>query len=589
MNLHMSGTLLESLAWHCPDLLSELKELAKLDLVELVGSSYGQNAMRFFSYEHNFRQLREELFLYESLLGRDPETIATFWVPERLWETEALAAVLTDERLQNRGYENVLVDDRLLYSCTGNPSPRHIYDYEQTWDPANFQICRVRHGRGLCALPISNNLRQNIPPRSPKSMERVSTQLHWLLDMNPSYENRLIAIYADDMEKVAGVGWDPDGPSQFEKLLRWISENRWVKTVKLSQWVSAQRPTVERLIETGTYVELANEFEAGEGYEKWYYDPRWAQYGRLYDWSEKRVQELVSRGSDPSLIELAWKILLASTWQTAWHTPRTGAHGELNSDGAPSAWVRAIASHSRIAAVVAEAAYWMKHGDGYAHAHLQDLDNDGHAELVVRNDHLFAVFSLLNGGRLVYLFGITNAPGRLFIGNPIDDWNLLEALHEYMDEPPNHPGAFSDVGFEHDSFSAEIQLAEGMKIKVRLRNIEEDSDARGLDKTVGLQSGDPELRMDYSLPPSMSKISTEIGLSPDYSQLLHNGETNTRKISPREEVRGWANGNVVCWVKLAGGPVSWDSPRQARFGHGYLLRVSSSGNFGVSIGMGLPS
>src|SRR5438093_438016 len=334
-SLHISGTFLESLAWHSPEFLSEVNRLAGLGLLELLGGAYAQNMTRFFSPEHNLRQMNEELFLYESLIGWDPKKITTFWPTERLWETEAMAPLLTSGQLLNGGYQHVVIDDRLLHSTKASP---------------------------------------------------------------------------------------------------------------------------ERQIDTGAYSELVDEFGAGENYESWYYDPRWSLYRNYYAWSEARVRELDSRGADSALIQLAWKILLATTWQTAWHTPRTGAHGESRSDEGPSAWTRAIASHSRIAVIMAEAAHWMTNKCDGAHADLRDLDSDGEDELVLKNDKLFAVFSPKNGGRLVYLFTVNNPPGRLVVGNSIDDWNLLEDLHAYMDVPPNHPGALADVGYEHDNYSTEIRV-----------------------------------------------------------------------------------------------------------------------------------
>ncbi|HYY40226.1 MAG TPA: hypothetical protein VE692_03170, partial [Nitrososphaera sp.] len=114
LNLHISGTLMESLAWHSPIFFSELKALANLDLLEVIGSSYGQNMMRFFSDEHNFRQLNEELLLYENFLGWESKKIKVFWVPERLWDTKVLASVVANPRLRNEGYKYVVLDDRLL-------------------------------------------------------------------------------------------------------------------------------------------------------------------------------------------------------------------------------------------------------------------------------------------------------------------------------------------------------------------------------------------------------------------------------------------------------------------------------------------
>ncbi len=156
-SLHISGTLLESLAWHNPDFLSEVNRLAGLGLLELIGGSYGQNMMRFFSPEHNLRQINEELLLYQRYLDWDPKRITTFWPTERLWETEAMAPVLTSGQLMNGGYRHVVIDDRLLYSTTGSPSPRQLYDYNHSWDPVNFQMHRIKNGMGLCALPISRD------------------------------------------------------------------------------------------------------------------------------------------------------------------------------------------------------------------------------------------------------------------------------------------------------------------------------------------------------------------------------------------------------------------------------------------------
>ena len=583
-NLHLSGTLLEAIAWHSPEVLSELTDLLRLDLLEMVGSAYGQNIMRFFSREHNTRQLKEQLLLQEELLGLEPERVKVFWVPERLWDTEALAKVLTDNRLPNGGYEYVLLDDRLFYSKMGDHSPRRNYDQEHAWNPANFLMYRIKDGSGLRALPIAYNLRQNIPPRTPEGLETVKTQLRWLLDLGPNF-GELVAIYADDLEKPAGAGWDRDGPAQYESILKWVSENPWLKAVKLGEWASPRSPGAEKRIETGTYFELANEFEAGEDYERWYFDARWDLYRKHYEWSENRVEELASRGSDPALIELARKVILASVWQTAWHTPKTGAHGNPDSVTGPSEWVRAIASHARVAALIAEAAYWMKHKDKEAHAYLQDLDQDGEEELVLKNSNLFSVFSPRNGGRLVYLFGIREPPGRLVVGNPIDDWNWLERLHEYMDVPPNHPGAFSDVGYEHDCYEASLRATDGDEVNARLLNAQPDSPR--IEKKIRLFEGGDAIRVEYALPETMASLLIEFGLSPDYLSLLRDGRRGARSYSPMKDTRGWADGDLAVWVGLDESS-AFENPRSPIFGHGWLVRVAGLGRrFELRLGVDL--
>lgn len=593
LNIHISGTLLESLAWHCPEFLHELESLAKLGLLELIGSSYGQNMMKFFSREHNMRQLNEHLLLYENLLGWDVHKIKVFWVPERLWDTNILASILSDPELLNGGYKHVILDDRLLYSDVGDPSPRRNYDKNQTWDPKNFLMYKIEQGSGLSVLPIANSLRQNIPPRCSEDFTRLMTQLMWLFDLSTSNQLNYIAIYADDMEKAAGIGWDLNGPIQYEHFVKWISANKQqLETVRIGEWASEHPASDTRNIERGTYVELKNDFGAGESFDTWYYDPRWTdQYQRYYSWAENRVLELSKHGADPTLIELAWKVLLATSWQTAWHTPKKGAHGDPNSDGGPSAWIKATASHSRVAVIIAEAALWMKMKDSTRetiNAELRDIDQDGNLELILKNNFIYSVFSPLKGGRLLYLFSVEGVKGgRLVVGNPADDWNLLEDLHGYMDWPPNHPGAFADVGYENDRF--EVVKIEGQEDEPRitLQDVQENSKARDLQKIISLNQH--KIRIDYYLPPNLAELSTEIGISPDYLRLLRHAHTGLTESSIGPNGRRWSNEGITVWIKHThgSGSVCWDNPRQPKFGHGYTVRITSDHNQRFSIWIGV--
>jgi hypothetical protein len=226
----------------------------------------------------------------------------------------------------------------------------------------------------------------------------------------------------------------------------------------------------------------------------------------------------------------------------------------------------------------------MCHKDEFCHAQLQDIDHDGNEELVLKNNALFAVMSPKNGGRLVYLFAVQNAPGGLVIGNPVDDWNLLEDLHQYMDLPPNHPGALSDVGYEHDAYSAEIVVPEGETTEVRLRNTETNRSGFGIEKTLLLEQDNSNIRVDYTIPAGITRISTEIGFSPDYLQLLRKGSSGVRDYSPTESIRGWSNGPVTAGARLDRSSAFWAIPRQEKFGHGYLLRVTGEREFTVWIG-----
>jgi hypothetical protein len=67
-------------------------------------------------------------------------------------------------------------------------------------------------------------------------------------------------------------------------------------------------------------------------------------------------------------------------------------------------------------------------------------------------------------------------------------------------------------------------------------------------------------------------------------QLLRKGPLGIRDYSPTESIRGWSNGFVTVGARLDRSSAFWEKPRQDRFGHGYLLRVTGDREFTVWIG-----
>lgn len=589
LNLHLSGTLIEAIAWHEPEFLQYVKDLLQTGLIELVGSCYGQNIMRFFGPDYNRRQLNEELLLYRMHLGIDPETVKVFWPPERVWETRRMASVLRDARLLNDGYRYVILDDRLLLSPTDPLNPRSAYDFSGAWNTELFKMHEIEDGLGLVAFPIGTRLRRSIPPRADEDWRKVQSELEGLLvHAQEAGENGCLAIYADDMEKVAGIGeWGPEGPERYEAFLKWLVEKKWVDAVLLTRWASSNQVSTRRRIERGTFQELAVDFDAGEGYERWFLASDWAPYRGHFNWAEAKVRQSRTAGADPPLLELAEKQLLVSNWETAWHTPASGPHGDPDQNGHASPWARALTSHSRLAAVTAEAAHAMVEADPHVQATLLDIDNDGESELILRNDQVFAVLSPTWGGRITALYSIGGPRGAMVIGNPCDDWNWMEELNKYMEVPRNHPGALADVGFEHDTYEVEmLPDAAGQSTRVRLTNTARESLLHGCVKEIELAQHSSTLRVRYRLPETIQKLSVEFGLSPDYLQLLRSGSRLLETVEESPQRHGCASGMFSVLVSLNGGETRFEAPSQPLFGHGCMLRVSStSREFSFDLGV----
>ncbi|HWQ33615.1 MAG TPA: phosphotransferase [Blastocatellia bacterium] len=588
LNLHLSGTLMEALAWYYPESFSLVRRLQQAGLLELIGSAFSQNIMPYFSEQHNLHQLNEELWLLQKHLDCDLSAIRTFWVPERVWDTEKLSPVLRHPALLNGGYQYVLLDDRHVFPAgeTYDGSARQRFDRGSRFEPDAFRAWRISNGNGLVMLPFSRKLRYLIPPSRFDSLRKLSDLLERLAALN---DESVIAIYADDLEKAAGVGgWDPEHESRYERLLRWLRDNQWIRPVLLNEWAAGHAPAGEREIERGTFYELARQWNAGEDYRGWIEDPNCQAHRQYLEQAERALIAAEQRGADRGLLELGWKHLLHCSYETAWHS--TQHSRRKGSESLPlEGWAAALSSHARSCLVIARAAEWFRKRDGQAHAELCDIDQDGETELVLKNDQLFAVISPERGGRLVYLFDLTGESGRLVIGNISDDWNLQEELNRYMDQPRNHPGALAEVGHEHDRYLAIIAQQHGAVADVILRNVEQASALGGAQKHIRLSAQAGQLCIRYIVPRDVWRLSTEFCLSPDYYKMLREGHEGIEALSG-PDWKGRANGSAQVWVRLdRQQSMLWDKPFQNECGHGFNLRASSfSHTPHIEVGIGTP-
>lgn len=464
LNLHLSGTLIEAIAWHDPKFLEEIRALVSDGLIEIVGSTYAQNIMPLFSAAHNRWQIIEALKLYTRWFGIAPSEVKVFWPPERVWNTSRLAPVLADSTLPNGGYDAVLLDDRILLP----PAKRRWFDATMETVPALFQARPIVRGRGLIVLPLSRMARLSVPFETPVHRQNFAS----LIASASDFSKGSIIIYGDDMEKCSAIApWNPAGVRWYEAFLRFLTRQDEVEVVLLTPWLRSQQSLGEAWpVAPGTYKELACDFGAGESYSAWAEGNKWKPYARIL----KRVDEVIQGSEDScsasdALLELAKKQYAACTFETAWHDAPGSIHGSA-ATARPTPWAKALAKHAAAAMVIVKARQWARAraSENEASVHVIDLDEDGHEEVVLRNEYLAAVISPRFGGRLVYLFAFRRGDGALLVGNPADAWNWMEELNDYPELPPNHPGALADLGFEHDRYGVHIDRAVSRGRKFRL-------------------------------------------------------------------------------------------------------------------------
>ena len=102
----------------------------------------------------------------------------------------------------------------------------------------------------------------------------------------------------------------------------------------------------------------------------------------------------------------------------------------------------------------------------------------------------------------------------MLVGNPCDDWNWMEELNRFMDVPRNHPGAFADVGFEHDRYDAEVIEDSLQADPTFASEMWTRKPARGLIESVRVDRPCGVFFVRYISDPAMSGLSVDCGSVP---------------------------------------------------------------------------
>jgi hypothetical protein len=522
VNLHLSGTLMTSLAWNEPIFLNRIKKDVVIDnLVEILGSVMGQNIMPYIDEPLNLWAENESRNMCNYFFGYDPKVA---WVPERVWKS------FIDNDLTSRGFKAVVLDGKWHHDKWCGCGNYHLtHKVSATENLQAFFIDERWYGKDL-----------------PRINADLDFKRHWA-GINRAGDERQICVYGDDWEKAAGYApsWPAGNPDRYDAIIRWLAGARpWIQVVKLSDYLNwYAQPT------SGNTITITNQ---GPGWPPIYedYDPCyntfkvWVPPGCTKDAETLWKDVLSALGwqssfdvTTPSgrLKDFAMTTLSALLFETGWRD-----------DGNLVDWGRRKWAHLRYAMMAVKAADWVGNLPPGAQAYWQDVDDDGGNELVICNRRLYAVIENI-GGRIVF---IATSDGRVLLGNLMADY--FETEGDYNDT--DHVGALTDKWYTYNntdysdnlySITVEENLASGAQVRL----VSSDGN---IVKRVRLESGENEnkLKVSYALA-HPGTLFVRGGFSPDVKDLMYSGQSAIVPIGgPSAGYMGWGNRNTGACVRV---------------------------------------
>ncbi len=540
-NFHMSGTLMTSAEWAARngdpvDFNAWLAVGVTAGWAGMITSAYGQHIMPFVNNEMNDWSVAIQAQMVNTRYGYFP-TVA--WVPERVW--------LNTSGYPSSGVNDWIGDNWLSHGVNGVilDDDVHLAGHD------NHQI-HTLSGNGLRLVPRDRAFTGNIIGGNGQASLDILTGLAG----SGVGEFRLVT-FAEDWEAVAEMGgWAGIVPNAKETydwfIAKCATESSWLNTWKLADALVNPDFNGDTFTPAGgTYNEIGGINGYGGVDNGWYTD--WAgfvpyvtggdgggncagtggnckNYGAL--WND--AYNALLAAPDNNLSQAGWYVMMTNLHETAWH----------DGMGAPiSGWQHKYSAHIKNAMIYAEAAHWAN-GEYAAttNVYYSDIDNDGYAETVIHNDHLFGVIEG-NGGRLTHLF--TRGAGYDDTAIGVDNAFWADTDADFNDV--NHVGAFSEVSpdYQHLGYVTALDLA-GTTATVTMTLNE-------VAKTVSLTEGDSFFDVTYRVGPATHWI--QGGFSPSLVDLVWNGQLD-RIWAPDASYMGFRNPNTglgTAWVLGAGG------------------------------------
>ena len=433
MALHYSGSLLEWIERHRPDIVGQIREMVRTGQLEIMGGGYYEPILTMLSERDRIGQVRSYKEHLEELFQTP---VRGLWLTERVWE-QCLTRSLVDA-----GVDYTIVDD--THFKYAGLKDEQLTGYFVTED----------EGRLLRVFAGSEKLRYHIPFGDPWKTTEYLGQVN-------SRGTDALVVYADDGEKF-GVwpetnthvyvnGWLRRFFEEIERNLHWIdfitfSEalDRFPPAAKIYLPDASYREMTEWALPAGTlvdYEETVKELERHHLYDRaklfmrggfWRsFKVKYHEANMMYAKS-MHVSRKVQAIQDPDAARRARTELYRGQCNCAyWH----GVFGGLYLPHLR----HAIYEHLIEAEKIADSL----RGPGTLDADVVDYDMDGHPEICLANDFVAAVVKPDRGGHLAE-FDSRRKNANLLGGLS----RRFEAYHRNITNPPP-PAAGGEVKSIH--------------------------------------------------------------------------------------------------------------------------------------------
>lgn len=376
MAFHFSGSLIEWLEAHRPDVLALLKKLIDRGSVELLGGGFYEPILAMIPEKDQIGQIQKM-----NRWGKDKldYEIKGNWLTERVWEPHLTRSLRSAE------IDYIIVDDYHFLSSGLNP------------DDLNGYYNTEQEGELLGVFPISQKLRYAMPFEDPQ----VTIDI---LKDHATEAGDNVVVMADDGEKFGiwpGTWETVHGQKWLERFFTLLDANSdWLTSTTFKQYHANNSPRGLVYLPTSSYFEMSQwtlATELGRQMDRLIHDldergqgelsrpfikgGMWRNFFTKYpesNWMQKRVQylslnleQLTSKGGVPE--PLQDDLYRAQCNCAFWH----GVFGGLYLPHLR----HAIYEHL----LKAEAAFLRSGG---TFAGLADLDGDGVKEYRLRSDQI---------------------------------------------------------------------------------------------------------------------------------------------------------------------------------------------------------